>query len=870
VSTPLPIDPLLPQITDALRAGNRLILRAPPGAGKTTRVPAALLDAGIAGAKQVLVLEPRRIAARAAAQFVAEQRGQRLGGEVGYRVRFEQSGGAPTRLWFLTEGVLGRQLARDPFLEAAAVVVLDEFHERHLQGDVALAVVRELQETVRPDLKLVVMSATLETDPLAAYLGAGCRVLTSEGRAFPVQISFDAAPDDRPLAGRVASALRRVLADGDDAGDVLVFLPGAAEIRRTADALGALAEEHRLLVLPLHGDLPLDAQQRVLRPAGQRKVVLATNVAETSLTIEGVTTVIDSGLARAARYDPRHGVNTLRLTSISRAAAEQRTGRAGRAAAGHCIRLWTAAEHAARLEREVPEIRRLELSPTLLELRAWGLRDGVGLHWLDPPPAAAVQRAERLLALLGAVDSSGALSEIGRRMLTIPAPPRLARLLLEAERRGCARQSALVAALASERDICLATRAFGAERATLRPSAASDLLVRVELFAEAERGRFGAALCNRLGLDPGALRAVDRARRQLSDRLREVPPGTRRAVGAGAGADDALVGADDALLRCLLAGFPDRVVRRRAPGSRRGVMVGGTGVTLDDHSVVRDAELFVAVEVEGAARSGARGRDAELRVRIASGIERAWLAEMFPHALQTREQIAFDEAQERVVRRSQECFHDLVLADRVQADVEPQRAAAVLAEAARRDPAHAVGLGDAERAFLARVRFLAGAMPELGLPADTDAFLADAVAALCDGKRSFAELRRADVLGMLQGLLTHRQRAALEREAPARFTLPTGRAVPLVYDADRPPCFAARIQEVFGLGATPRLAAGRVPVVIQLLAPSQRPMQITDDLESFWRTTYPAVRKELRGRYPKHAWPDDPINATPTSRVRRG
>src|SRR5215468_2091363 len=370
----------------------------------------------------------------------------------------------------------------------------------------------------------------------------------------------------------IASALRRVLADGDDGGDVLVFLPGAAEIRRTADALGALAEEHRLLVLPLHGDLPLDAQQRVLRPAGQRKVVLATNVAETSLTIEGVTTVIDSGLARAARYDPRHGVNTLRLASISRAAAEQRAGRAGRTAAGHCIRLWTAAEHAARLEREVPEIRRLELSPTLLELRAWGLRDGVGLHWLDPPPAAAVQRAERLLALLGAVDSSGALSEIGRRMLTIPAPPRLARLLLEAERRGCARQSALVAALASERDICLATRAFGAERATLRPSAASDLLVRVELFAEAERGRFGAALCNRLGLDPGALRAVDRARRQLSHRLREVPPGTRRAVGAGAGADDALVGADDALLRCLLAGFPDRVVRRRAPGSRRGVM----------------------------------------------------------------------------------------------------------------------------------------------------------------------------------------------------------------------------------------------------------------------------------------------------------
>jgi ATP-dependent helicase HrpB len=595
--------------------------------------------------------------------------------------------------------VLGRQLTRDPFLEDAGLVVLDEFHERHLQGDVALAVVRELQDTVRPDLKLVVMSATLETDALAAYLG-GCPVLTSAGRAHPVRIEFAAAADDRPLAGRVAGALRSLLADRDDRGDVLVFLPGAAEIRRAAEAIAPLAAEHALLALPLHGDLPLDAQQRVLRPGPQRKVVLATNVAETSLTIDGVTAVIDSGLARVARYDPRHGVNTLRITPISRAAAEQRAGRAGRTAPGRCLRLWTAGEHAARLEREVPEIHRLELSATLLELRAWGLRDAAAFAWLDPPPPAAVERAERLLALLGAVaPADGALTEVGRRMLAVPAPPRLARLLLEAEQRRRGEQGALLAALASERDICLASRALGATVSPVPPTEASDLLLRAELFAEAARAGFEAATCVRLGLDRAALRAVERARRQLRDRLpraaRQTDPGGRCAVAAAADgmATRARTAApaarrpprsshsadDTSLLRCILAGFPDRVVRRRAPGSARGVMVGGAGVVLDEHSAVRAAELFVAVEVEG---GGAR-RGVELRVRLASAVERGWLEEMFPYAVSRTETMEFNDAQERVVRRTRELFHDLVLTERLDIDVDRSAAGAVLAAAAR-------------------------------------------------------------------------------------------------------------------------------------------------------------------------------------------
>lgn len=851
----LPIDPLLPEVVAALHAGNRLILHAAPGAGKTTRVPPALLDAGLAGDKRVLVLEPRRIAARAAAEFVAAERGGAVGGEVGYRVRFETRGGAATRLWFLTEGVLGRQLARDPFLDDAGVIVLDEFHERHLQGDVALAVVRELQDTVRPDLRLVVMSATLETERLAAYLG-GAPVLSAPGRAFPVAVEFAQEKDDRPLAGRVAGALRRVLGDRENAGDVLVFLPGATEIHRAADAVAPLADAGDLLVLPLHGDLPLDAQHRVLRPAERRKVVLATNVAETSLTIDGVTAVIDSGLARAARYDARHGVNTLRVAPISRAAAEQRAGRAGRTAPGRCIRLWTAGEHAARLEREPPEIHRLELSATLLELRAWGLGDMHGVGWLDPPRPAAVERAERLLVLLGAVAAdTGALTPIGQRLVGIAAPPRLARTLLEAERQGYAEDGALLAALASERDIRASARAFGSGGALL-PSGRSDLLVRAELFDEAARARFAPEACRRLGLDPNAVRAVERARRQLLGTIR--PAGRRRPPRREeTPSPQAHRSPDEALQRALLAGFPDRVARRRGPGSSRAVMVGGTGVVLDPGSVVRDAALFVAVEVEG----GARG--AELRVRLASAVERDWLEEMFPHALHREDVLDLDPAEGRVIRRLRTRLHDLVLDERIERDVDRTLAGPVLAAAARRDLAVALGLGDRERAFLARLAFLQRWMPEIGWDRDAPALLADAVDILCVGRRSFAELREADLLGALRGLLTHAQCTALEREAPSRFALPSGRSAAITYEADRPPWLAARIQHVFGLRATPRLAGGRVPLVIHLLSPAQRPVQVTNDLESFWRTTYAEVRKQLRGRYPKHAWPEDPFTAVP-------
>ncbi|HZP40612.1 MAG TPA: ATP-dependent helicase HrpB [Candidatus Binatia bacterium] len=833
----LPIDPLLPDVVAALREGRRLVLRAAPGAGKTTRVPAALLDAGIAGGRAVVVLEPRRIAARAAAAFVARERGGAVGGEVGYRVRFEQRGDGRTRLWFVTEGVFSRRLADDPFLEDVGVVVLDEFHERHLQGDVALAVVRTLQESVRPDLRLVVMSATLDTAAVTAALGDAA-VLTSEGRAYPVTVEYDEsppAPAARPLALRVAAAVGRLL---DAPGDVLVFLPGAPEIRRAAEALAPLAAARGFDVVALHGDQPLDAQECALRPGPRRRVVLATNVAETALTVEGVAAVVDSGLARVARLDPRHGVNVLRVVPISRASADQRAGRAGRTGPGRCVRLWSRAEHAGRRAHETPEILRLDLTRTVLELRAWALGDPASLRWVDPPPPAAVARAERLLARLGALDEAGALTDTGRRMLALPVEPRLARLLLETERAGAGREGALLAALASERDILADARAFGGARAD-RPAGPSDVLLRMDLFADAARRGFAPDACRALGLDPRAVRAVERARRQLA-----------RLVPSGASADPA------ALRRAILAGFPDRVARRRAPGSPRALMVGGTGVALAPESVVREAELFVAVDLDH--RGGP-----EAVVRAASAVEREWL----PTA-ETRG-LAFDAARGRVVERITTRYEDVVLAETVRTDVDRPAAGAVLADVVRADPVAAGVVGDAERALVARLRFLARAMPELEWPEDPDALVADAAASLARGCTTLAELRGANVAAAVLAMLGHRERAALAREAPAEHRLPSGRTVRVRYEPDRPPAIAARIQELFGLAATPRLAAGRVALVVELLAPSGRPVQVTDDLASFWRTTYREVRKLLRGRYPKHDWPEDPLAARPSTRSGR-
>lgn len=823
-NAPLPIDGVLTEIVSTLRARGQLVLSAAPGAGKTTRVPPALLDAGLGEGRSIVVLEPRRIAARAAAEFIARARGEPVGRSVGYRVRFERRGGPGTRLWFVTEGVFGRWLAANPLLDDVGVVVLDEFHERHLQGDMALAVTRTLLTSVRPDLRLLVMSATLDVERLAAHLG-DAPALTCPGRVHPVTIEHEAQPlDPRILPARTAAAATRAL---DTPGDVLTFLPGLREIRRTADLLAPFASTRNIDVLTLHGDLPLDAQHRALSAGPRRRIVLATNVAETALTVEGVSSVVDSGLARVAFFDARHGINGLHTRPISQASAAQRAGRAGRLGPGRCIRLWPVSEHAGRRAHETPEILRLDLTRLLLELRAWGLERATALPWLDPPPAASLRRAETLLVALGALSADGDVTDVGRRMLALPVEPRVARMLLEAQRHGCVHAVARVAAIATERDILRSDRAGG--RRTDRPPGPCDLLLRLELLEHpAGHGE----------LDPGAVRVVERSATQLLRLLG--PPGAQETPDP------------DAVRRCVLAGFADRLCLRRAPGSPRARMTGGTGVTLAPESIVREAELFVAVDLE-------RSIGPDAVVRSACGVERAWVAQ------RTERTLVFDPTRERVVARTRTCCADLVLDEQVRTEVGVEEAGPLLAEAATADPSAAAAPGPALVHWLGRLRFLRAALPEAALP-DPDTLFTSAVHTVAGRCTSFAALRAHDLMAVCNGLLSYPQQRLLDSEAPAVLRLPSGRSARIDYPIERGPTVAARVQELFGLRESPRVARGRVGLTIELLAPSGRPVQVTGDLASFWRATYPEVRRELRGRYPKHAWPEDPLAAIPTSR----
>jgi ATP-dependent helicase HrpB len=834
---PLPIDAALPAVVAALRAGPAVVLKAPPGAGKTTRVPPALLDAGLAGARRVLVLEPRRLAARAAASRIAAERGGVVGGEVGYQVRLERAVGPTTRLVVVTEGILGRMLVDDPFLEEVGVVVFDEFHERSVHTDLALAMARAAQQAGRDDLKLCVLSATFSPGPVAAYLG-GCPVVESAGRPFPVTIEHWPERAARPAPELAAAGVRRVLPRVD--GDVLVFLPGVGEIRRTADLLAPAAAERDLAVVPLYGDLPSQLQDAALRPGPRRKVILATNVAESSVTVEGVTAVVDSGLARVLRYDAALGLDRLELGRISRAAATQRAGRAGRTGPGLALRLWPAHEDRTLREEEEPEIRRVDLCAPALTLRAWGAADLARFEWFEAPDPAALTQAVALLELLGAV-TAGSLTPLGRTLARLPAHPRLARLLVEGHRRGHLGPTALAAALLQERD--------PVRRGEIPPGGGprsrsdSDVADRVAALggdpdaADLDRGR--AAFVRRVAAQLGAV-----TRRELG-----APP-------APTGSWEAALG------HALLGAYPDRVARRREPGSRRGVMVGGRGVHLTDQSAVLDAELFVCVDVD----AGRRGERAEAAVRQAAAVARDWLP---PERLTVAVEHDFDPAGQRVVARRRTRYLDLVVAEQP-VEPDPEQAGPLLAAAAARELPRALPLDDEEVARLrARLVCLAGWRPELGLPAVDDAALTALVPTLAAGCRSFAELRRLPLADFLRGLLDGRQRQALEREAPERLQVPSGSQLRLEYQPGAAPVLRARIQELFGLLDTPRVAGGRVPVLVHLLAPSGRPQQVTHDLRSFWEHTYPEVRKELRARYPRHDWPEDPFTATPSRGPRR-
>jgi ATP-dependent helicase HrpB len=852
---PLPIDEILPQIRAALTAGSNVVIGAPPGAGKTTRVPPALLDPPLATAGRVLVLQPRRMAARAAARRIAAERGSTVGDEIGYQVRFEQRVSARTRLSVVTEGILLRMLHDEPLLESVGAVVFDEFHERNLNSDLALGMVRRIQQTVRPELRIVVMSATLDATPVAAFLG-GCPVVESAGRMFPVAIHYAGAGDKRALAASVAAGIEEVF--DRTSGDVLAFLPGVGEIRQATAEVQPLARRHSLAVFPLYGDLPPEEQDAVLMPSERRKLVLATNVAETSLTIPGITAVVDSGLARQMRFDPSVGLDRLVLGPISRASADQRAGRAGRTAAGVCLRLWEERTHPHRPAFELPEIERVDLAAAVLQLWSWGETDVLAFPWFAPPSPPAVDAALRLLERLEAIDGRN-LTPLGQILARLPVHPRIARLLVEGERLGCLPKAAIAGAMLSERDPFVRSggRAGagsdagrgGTPRTTAHYVSRSDVLDRVAAFEEYEsRGRtdtpFGP-------INPGTAAFIGRARDQLMKEVREHLGGDRRGASTPP--------KPEALLHALLAAFPDRVARRRDSSTGKGVMVGGRGVRMAPQSAVSNAEFFVCVDVDAG--------QTEALVRQASAVERAWLPS---HGLRTADEAFFHPTQKSVVGRRRTYWDDLVL-DEVNIPAPAgEETARLLAEAAARDWDRVFPTDDAGvNSFLARVRCLAGWMPELKLPTFAEAELQSVLLELCQTRRSFDELRKAPWLDTLKARLTWPQREAVDREAPERFAVPSGSHIGLTYEVGRPPVLAVRIQEVFGLRQTPRVAGGRVPVVLHLLAPNMRTQQITDDLESFWANGYPRVRKDLRARYPKHPWPEDPWTAEPTRRTKK-
>jgi ATP-dependent helicase HrpB len=834
---PLPIDAVLPELVAALGGSAAAVLRAPTGAGKTTRVPPALLAAGLDGDKRILMLEPRRLAARAAARRMATEDGTPPGERFGYHVRFDRQAGPRCRAIAVTPGVLLRYLHDDPYLESTGVVIFDEFHERGLESDLALGMVKLIQQTVRPDLRVVVMSATIEVEPVAVYFG-GCPVVASEGRLHPVEIAYEPRDGRQPWQVDVARAVGRLLRRTD--GDLLVFLPGMGEIRQVARELEPLAQPLDLLVLPLHGDLPAEQQDAALLPQPRRKVVLSTNVAETSVTVEGVTGVMDLGTARMLVFDPTVGLDRLELLPISRASADQRAGRAGRTRPGVCVRLWGESAHLGRPEKTEPEIRRVDLAAAVLQLLTLGELDVERFPWLNPPPAATVTQARALLRRLGAADDAG-ITDLGRTLARLPVHPRLARLLVEGHLLGTPERAALAAALLAERSPF--QRPPGRNRAPGKQYVtSSDVLDAVEILEAFDRGERVGEELNRT-----AARFILRARDQL---VRSV----RQELGQSLENHDS-----SALLRALFAAFPDRLAKRRNPGGARGVMVGGRGVKLAPSSGVTDSELFLCIDVDAG--------QAETVVRQASAVERDWLP---PEKITTSVEVMFDPASERVVARKQTRFEDLVLDDVPATSPADSEVSRVLATAATGQWDRIKPPDDSPAGrYLVRLRCLRDWMPELNLPAFDEADLRELLTWLAPGAKSFADLRDADWLGAIQGRLTHQNRQAVEREAPERLTVPTGNYLALHYEVGRPPVLAVRIQELFGLTETPRVAGGRVKVLLHLLAPNHRSQQVTDDLASFWANTYPQVRKDLRGRYPKHSWPEDPLTAPPEHRPRR-
>ena len=837
----LPVAAVLPELVDALRSHGVAVLVAPAGSGKTTMVPPALLDAGLLGDGKLVMLQPRRVAARSTARWMAQQRGAAVGQEIGYSVRFERRTGPRTRIEVVTEGVLTRRLLADPFLEGVSCVVLDEFHERSLQGDLALAMLDEVRQQVRPDLRIVVMSATLDAASVAEYLG-GAPVIQSDGRAFPVQVHYRPRGSSQRLSEAVTAAVIAEVAKlraAGDVGHVLAFLPGVASIQR---AVTRLAERLDRPVLPLHGRLQSAAQDAVIQPHGAPRVIVATNIAETSLTIDGVVSVVDSGKEKQARVDPVLGLSRLELRSISRASAEQRAGRAGRTRPGRCVRLWSELDHAALPAFTAPEIQRADLAPAILQVMAWG-QDASRLRWFQPPPADEVERALGLLRLLGLTDKDG-LTRIGRAAAGIPCHPRLARLLWDGAASGELPWAVDVAALVETGEVLATGHDVRGD---------DDVSLRLDLLRQAMAGG-GRPRWRAFGLSRSAGERFAVTRAAL---FREARAGLTN-VGSGHGDGDRKPrkrrdsGPAAAASRLFRNAFADRVAQRVRDGEHLR-LASGHGAELGRDSRAKGAELVFAVSM----RAGQRGERARHVIDIACPADVAHLA------TNERARVWFDEDAERVQAEQQEVLGALILRSR-RIPVPADQGEVLLAEAARAKPTRAFTIDRETGALLDRLAFLRCRMPQRRLPTfaclrapDADAEEApDIIAAACVGQRSFAGLRKVALAPLMRGLLGHYGQE-LDRFAPARLELENGRSFRVRYDSEAP-VLAARIQHLFGVRALPKVAGGNVAIQVHLLAPNGRPAQITTDLASFWANSYAAVRKDLRGRYPKHAWPEKP------------
>jgi ATP-dependent RNA helicase HrpB len=826
IGEPLPIDPALPELTSALRAANAAVLVAPPGAGKTTRVPLVLAAEPWAQGKKLLVLEPRRLAARAAAARMAATLREAVGASVGYRVRFGSKVSASTRIEVVTEGVFTRLVLDDPSLAGVAGVLFDEFHERSLDGDLGLALARDVQQGLRAQLKLLVMSATLDGARVGKLLG-DAPLIESAGRAFPVETRYLGRDARAPVEPQVADAVVRALRA--ETGSLLVFLPGAAEIRRTEALLRERIGDPAIDIVPLHGALDADVQDRAIAPApvGRRKVVLATSIAETSLTIEGVRVVIDCGLARVPRYEPDVGLTRLETVRVSRASADQRRGRAGRTEPGVCYRLWDEPQTAALEPANRPEILAADLSGLVLDLAHWGVADPAQLAFLDPPPVAALAQAKALLGELHAIDRAGRITDEGRRLRELPLPPRLARMVVDAAAAADAVRAAEIAVVLTERalggnDVDLGHRLDALRRD--RSKRANDARAMARRWAEIAKGNSS----------PVARRCREQAR----------------------GGEDLSVGA------LLALAYPDRVAKNRDAGGAF-LLANGRGANVDAASALARAPFLAVAEITGTAAQG--------RIVLAAPLTLAEIEAQFADRIESGDEIAFDAASASLRARRLRHLGAIALAQQPLTVVADDASARLLAQGAARLGIERLPWTKPLRQWRDRVMFLRRAegdewpdLSDAALAATAVDWLAPALA----GKTALGELASDDLAHALQGLLPWTLRRRLDAEAPTHFTAPSGSSVPIDYEAQEGPKLAIRVQELFGLDRHPSIAAGRVPLVVELLSPAHRPVQVTRDLPGFWRGSYAAVKAEMKGRYPRHPWPDNPLSAVPTRRAK--